>query len=69
MTKIGVGAFKSCKTLEQVIIPNSVTSIGKDVFKDCPSLQRIIISTGSVEKFKKMLDEELWDELVDELEI
>lgn len=65
------GAFSRCTSLQQIKIPNSVTKIGDEIyfesaFKDCESLQQIIISKGSTEKFQKMLDEELWDKLVEE---
>ena len=62
------GAFSRCTTLQQIIIPSSVTEIGDEIysesaFKDCRSIQQIIIPKGSIEKFKKMLDKELWDKL------
>ena len=65
------GAFSRCTSLQQITIPNSVTVIGDEIFfesafKDCRALQQIIIPKGSTERFKKMLDNELWDKLVEE---
>lgn len=37
------GGFSSCKSLQSVTIPNSVTSIGDGAFSDCKSLQSITI--------------------------
>lgn len=65
------GAFSRCESLQQIIIRNSEIEIGDEIFfegafKDCKSLQRILIPKGSTEKFKIMLDEELWDKLVEQ---
>lgn len=43
VTKVAKNAFKNCKNLQSVIIPNSVTQIGEDAFKDCVSLEEIIM--------------------------
>jgi hypothetical protein len=58
-------------SLAQIIIPDSVTEIGDEilyekVFNRCKSLQQIVIPKGSMEKFKEMLDEELWDKVVEQ---
>ena len=66
ITSIGELAFADCLSLEIINIPNSVKSIGKIAFGGCKSLQKIIIPCGSTENFKKMLDEELWDKLVEQ---
>ena len=66
VTSIGELAFGDCLSLEIINIPNSVKSIGDIAFGGCVSLQKIVIPHGSTEKFKKMLDEELWDKLVEE---
>ena len=42
-----------------------VISIEKDAFRDCESLQQIIISQGTTEKFKRMLDKDLWNKLTE----
>ena len=63
---IGNRAFLCCKSLQSIVIPNSATSIGEYAFNGCFSLQSIIIPKGRRAKFKKMLDEELWDKLVEE---
>ena len=36
-------AFFCCKSLQSIVIPNSVTSIGHSAFQDCASLQSIVI--------------------------
>ena len=37
------GAFNSCKSLQSITIPNSVTSIGDEAFSGCRSLQSVTI--------------------------
>lgn len=46
LQSIGVEAFASCRGLESINIPNSVTSIGEQAFMYCSSLKSIIISNN-----------------------
>ena len=43
VTSIGDEAFRECKGLTSVIIPNSVTSIGKEAFYGCSGLTSVTI--------------------------
>ena len=43
VTGIGGGAFGDCRSIEKVIIPNSVTNIGTTAFLNCTSLTSIEI--------------------------
>ena len=43
VTSIGDWAFMGCRSLTEVIIPDSVTSIGYQTFYECSSLMEIII--------------------------
>lgn len=51
-------AFRGCTSLEQINIPDSVTSIGNRAFRGCISLEQIYIPDGSREKFEEMLPDE-----------
>ena len=68
----GVLFTADCKTLvcyprgredSQYTIPDSVVSIKKDAFESSYSLLEIIVPNGSLEKFKQMLPEEIWEKL------
>lgn len=65
ITHIRDWAFRGCSSLQQITFPLSVAYIGKNAFFDCNSLKKIIIPKDSMEKFKEMLDEKLWDKLVE----
>ena len=41
-------AFKQCKSLNSIIIPESITTIGNGVFSECESLASIIIPNSVV---------------------
>ena len=46
VVSIGKNAFRSCKSLDSISIPNSVKSIGEMSFSDCTSLSSVIIPDG-----------------------
>ena len=41
VTRIGDDAFKDCKYIQSVTIPDAITSIGKHAFEDCVALKTI----------------------------
>lgn len=43
VTSIGGSAFENCRSLINVVIPNSITSIGTQAFNSCESLTNIVI--------------------------
>ena len=43
VTKIGIGAFRGCKSLASVTIPGSVTKIGDEAFLGCTGLSSVTI--------------------------
>ncbi len=46
LTAIGRGAFLSCKSLESITFPPTVTTIGDFAFRNCQSLKSIVIPKG-----------------------
>lgn len=46
---IGMGAFRGCKMLKNIVIPNSVTSIGGRAFESCTNLRSIKLSDNITE--------------------
>ena len=43
LTTIGQDAFRTCRDLTSITIPDSVTSIGDGVFRDCRNLTSVVI--------------------------
>ena len=41
--RIGDNAFKDCKNLKQITIPDSISEIGKNAFNGCTGLEKLII--------------------------
>lgn len=46
ITEIGNSAFEGCKSLVDIVLPNTVTTIGTNAFKGCESLAVINIPDG-----------------------
>lgn len=65
VTSIGDWAFECCDSLRQINIPDSVTYISEVAFAWCESLQQILIPEGTTEKFKNLLDVDLWRKLIE----
>ena len=42
MTSIGTGAFRECRNLTSITIPNGVTSIENYAFAQCNNLQKVV---------------------------
>ena len=49
VTGLADGAFESCGSLEEIILPDSITTIGSEAFYNCYSLERIVIPEGVTE--------------------
>ena len=58
---IGAYAFQSCSSLQKITIPSSVKSIEKTAIAKTSLLRQIIIPKGTLEDFKRLLKEDLWD--------
>lgn len=61
--KIDDGVFINCKSLETITLPNSIRSIGGMTLAGCDSLKAIYVPKKSVEKFQRILPEELKDKV------
>ena len=46
MVVIQANAFRNCKILTSIILPNSITKIGEDAFASCPLLKKVTLSTS-----------------------
>ncbi len=53
MTSIGYKAFRDCRGLTEIIIPDSLTYIGKSAFIGCDSLKSIFFN-GTAEKWNNI---------------
>ncbi len=58
---IGIGAFRGCKKLQEVIIPDSVKYIRSGAFKECKKLKSVKLGTGIVQVDKEAF--EPWTEI------
>lgn len=65
LTKIGCWAFAGCESLANITIPSSVIEIGTQAFDKCSSLANIYIPHGTKAHFKKLLDLNLQNLLVE----
>ncbi len=63
--RIEDGAFIG-SSIEEIVLPNSLESIGEWAFDQCGNLKRIVVPEDCVEKYKKMIDNELWEKIVAE---
>lgn len=54
MTSIGKYAFYMCKSLIDVMIPDSVKSIGKYAFYGCSNLKEFLFKGKSLEEVQSM---------------
>lgn len=63
VTEIENYAFRYCRALECVIIENPTLHIGSSVYEECDALKKILIPENSIEHFKHILPEIIWDKL------
>ena len=63
LKSIGFLSFAWCESLFVIEIPDSVNSIGDGAFWWCTSLHFVYIQQGSLEKFKKLFPQDLWEKL------
>ena len=50
VTVIGANAFQGCRSLLEIVIPNTVTEIKNGAFNGCSSLERVTFAAGSTLK-------------------
>ena len=60
VTSIGVNAFKNCKELTKVILPESVTIINTDAFAGCVKLAEIIFPSKVSDFNQHIFDDTPW---------
>ena len=53
VTTIDDEAFRNCKEMVAITIPNSVTSIGKSAFLGCDGLKEVLLHKGGVDRWNK----------------
>ena len=46
---IAVGAFRNCRKLKEVRIPDSVKQIREGAFRGCTNLERVVLGSGLVQ--------------------
>ena len=63
---IGPRAFQGCINLYQVKLNKGLEEIGEDAFDDCESLETILIPHGTLDRFMRLLPQNL-HELLEEL--
>lgn len=56
-------AFRDCWELNDVVMSNSLECIGIRAFSGCSNLTTIIVPIGSKERFRKMVNKELWNKI------
>ena len=50
-TNINGSGFSKCYGLEEIVLPESLTTIGENAFSKCPQLQRVVVP-GNLERIK-----------------
>lgn len=64
---IGESSFSHCRGLKTIYLPESLSEIGENAFSFCYFIKKIIIPTGTMEKYKRLLnDKVLTEKLVEE---
>lgn len=64
--RIEDGAFIG-SSIEEIVLPNSLESIGEWAFDQCGNLKRIVVPEDCVEKYKKMIDNNLLEKIVSKI--